>query len=52
MLKTASYRTLGFREYGMVNASNCKCPFTPGINPEKCIKEATKLTFIHAKHRG
>ena len=22
MLKTASYRTLGFREYGMVNASN------------------------------
>ena len=28
--KTGSHRTLVFPEYGITNASNCKCGITPG----------------------
>ena len=35
MLKTVSYRTLGFQEYGMTNASNFSRGFTPASNPER-----------------
>ena len=34
-LKTVSYRTLGFPEYGMTNASNFTRGFTPASNPER-----------------
>ena len=34
-LKTVSYRTLVFREYGMANASNFTRGFTPASNPER-----------------
>ena len=30
-----SYRTLGFPENGVTNASNCKCGFTPDSNPKR-----------------
>ena len=30
-----SYRTLGFPEYGVTNASNCNCGFTPYSNPKR-----------------
>ena len=29
-----SYRTLGFPDYGVTNASNCKWGFTPDSNPK------------------
>ena len=32
--KTVSYRTLGFPEYGMANASNFTPGFTPASNPK------------------
>ena len=35
MVKTVSYRTLGFQEYGMTNASNFSRGFTPANNPER-----------------
>ncbi len=35
MLKTMSYRTLGFPEYGLTNASNFKWDFTPDSNPKR-----------------
>ena len=48
MLKTVSYRTLGFPEYGMANASNFKRGFTPASNPERGNNIwATKLAFIY-----
>ena len=49
--KTVSYRTLGFPEYGMVNASNFTRGFTPARNPEmgNNILWATKLAFIYVK---
>ena len=34
-LKTVAYRTLGFPEYGMANASNFTRGFTPASNPER-----------------
>ena len=34
-LKTMSYRTLGFPEYGLTNASNCKWGFTPDSNRKR-----------------
>ena len=34
MLKTVSYRTLGFPQKGMANASNFTRGFTPASNPE------------------
>ena len=34
-LKTMSYRTLGFPEYGMTNASNFKWGFTPHSIPKR-----------------
>ena len=34
-LKTVSYRSLGFPEYGMANASNFTRGFTPASNPER-----------------
>ena len=34
-LKTVSYRTLGFPEYGMINASNVKRGFTPDSNRKR-----------------
>ena len=47
-LKTVSYRTLGFPECGMSNASNFTRGFTPASNPERgnniC---ATKWAFIY-----
>ena len=47
-LKTVSYRTFGFPEYGMANVSNFTRGFTPGSNPERgnniC---ATKWAFIY-----
>ena len=33
--KTMPYRTLGFPEYGMTNASNFKWGFTPDSNPNR-----------------
>ena len=35
MVNTVSYRTLGFQEYGMTNASNFSRGFTPANNPER-----------------
>ena len=50
MLKTVSYRTLGFPEYGMANASNFTRGFTPASNPERGNNIwATKLAFIYVK---
>ena len=50
MLKTVSYRTLGFPEYGMANASNFTLGFTPASNPERGNNVwATKLAFIYVK---
>ena len=50
MLKTVSYRTLGFPEYGMANASNFTRGFTPASNPERGNNiGATKLAFIYVK---
>ena len=51
MVKTVSYRTLGFPEYGMANASNFTRGFTPASNPERGnnILWATKLAFIYVK---
>ena len=49
-LKTVSYRTLGFPEYGMANASNFTRGFTPASNPERGNNiGATKLAFIYVK---
>ena len=50
MLKTVSYRTLLFPEYGMANASNFTRGFTPASNPERGNNIwATKLAFIYVK---
>ena len=50
MVKTVSYRTLGFPEYGMANASNFTRGFTPASNPERDNNIwATKLAFIYVK---
>ena len=50
MLKTVSYRTLGFPEYGMANASNFTRGFTPASNPERGNNTwATKWAFIYVK---
>ena len=35
MVQTVSYRTLGFQEYGMTDASNFSRGFTPANNPER-----------------
>ena len=47
-LKTVSYRTFGFPEYGMANVSNFTRGYTPASNPERgnniC---ATKWAFIY-----
>ena len=49
-LKTVSYRTLGFPEYGMANASNFMRGFTPASNPKRGNNIlATKLAFIYVK---
>ena len=49
-VKTVSYRTLGFPEYGMANASNFTRGFTPASNPERGNNIwATKLAFICVK---
>ena len=49
-LKTVSYRTLGFPECGMSNASNFTRGFTPASNPERGNNIwATKLAFIYVK---
>ena len=49
-LKTVSYRTLGFPEYGMVNASNFTRGFTPASNPERGNNiGAMKWAFIYVK---
>ena len=49
-LKTVSYRTLGFPEYGMANASNFTRGFTPASNPERGNDIwATKWAFIYVK---
>ena len=45
-----SYRTFGFPEYGVTNASNCKCGFTPDSNPKRCnTKRVTERTSIYFK---
>ena len=46
------YRTLGFPEYGMANASNFTRGFTPASNPQRgnnIILWATKWAFIYVK---
>ena len=49
-LKTVSYRTLGFPEYGMANASNFTRGFTPASNPERGNNiGAMKWDFIYVK---
>ena len=49
-LKTVSYRTLGFPECGMSNASNLTRGFTPASNPERGNNIwATKWAFIYVK---
>ena len=49
-LKTVSYRTLGFPEYGMANASNFTRGFTPASNPERGNNiGALKWAFIYVK---
>ena len=49
-LKTVSYRTLGFPEYGMANASNFTRGVTPASNPERGNNIwATKWAFIYVK---
>ena len=50
MLKTVSYRTLWFPEYGMANASNFTRVFTPASNPERGNTIwATEVAFIYVK---
>ena len=45
-----SYRTFGFSEYGVTNASNCKCGFTPDSNPKRSnTKMVTERTSIYLK---
>ena len=48
-----SYRTLGFPEYGVTNAINCNCGFTPYSNPKrvntKKKKRVTERTSIYLK---
>ena len=52
-VKTVSYRTLGFPEYGMANASNFTRGFTPASNPERGNNIwATKLAVIYVKLKG
>ena len=49
-LKTVSYRTLGFPEHGMANASNFTRGFTPASSPERGNNIwATKWAFIYVK---
>ena len=49
-LKTVSYRTLGFPEYGMANASNFTRGFTPASNPERGNNiGAMKWAYIYVK---
>ena len=49
-LKTVSYRTLGFPEYGMAHASNFTRGFTPASNPERGNNiGAMKWAFIYVK---
>ena len=49
-LTTVSYRTLGFPEYGMANASNFTRGFTPASNPERGNNiGAMKWAFIYVK---
>ena len=49
-LKTVSYRTSGFPEYGMANVSNFTRGFTPASNPERGNNMwATQLAFIYVK---
>ena len=49
-LKTVSYRTLAFPEYGMANASNFTRGFTPASNPERGNNiGAMKWAFIYVK---
>ena len=48
--KTVSYRSLGFPEYGMANASNFTRGFTPASNPERGNNiGAMKWAFIYDK---
>ena len=50
MLKTVSYRTLWFPEYGMANASNFTQGFTPANNPERGNNIwATEVAFIYVE---
>ena len=50
MLKTVSYRTLVFPEYGMANASNFMRGFTPASNPERGNNIGSmKWAFIYVK---
>ena len=50
MLKTVSYRTLGFPEYGMANASNFTRGLTHASNPERGNNiGAMKWAFIYVK---
>ena len=46
-----TYRTLGFPEYGITNASNFKYSFTHDSNPKKGLiqKWPTKLTLLCVK---
>ena len=45
-----SYRTFGFPEYGVTNASNCKCGFTPDSYPKRGnTKRVTERTSIYLK---
>ena len=49
-VKTVSYRTLGFPEYEMTNASNFTRGFTPASNPERGNNiGAMKWAFIYDK---
>ena len=43
-----SYRTLGFPEYGVTNASNCKWGFTPDSNPKR-VKDINLFKKANAK---
>ena len=50
ILKTVSYRTLVFPEYGMANASNFMRGFIPARTPKWVTTLwATKLAFIYDK---
>ena len=52
MLKSLTWRNLGFSEYGLINASFVSLPLPLTATPKGVIKGVKKLTCIYVKKRN